>query len=619
MDEYLRHLEQATDTHTALDLIRPIVEGVNDGHSSRDQRRQFIRHLLLNQSLLSALQTPMAIDHLFTHITPEMWTQRFADALERELPKVLVESVDEQADLDHRQLLRLLPDDDPKVLFAMIKALSSYIDKQQDSKRRLSGMRTARILVDLYRRMAMDGTSWRRRSVPACRIDGERIAKLKEDKAYDQLAEAYEGRINQLQRIDLRRSLADLGEARAAAPRMSESDFSRTFLVESPLRIGISSANASDNHMRSKEQGGKTLNIGIDLQMEGEDKTSPPLTVSARRLAEPKLILRSLSMDFKADFEASSKGDDATQSKLFFAYRRGGDEALRLVKQSLVHVGIVRDNSDNIIDDVAAFTGGGGLELITRSKVQQGSGLGTSSILAAAVLKMLYRLSNHAYGKAESEYPGLYDQSVLLEQSFGLNSGWQDARGACGGPSAIKDFYAPPTDGLPAPERQFISGLDEARFAERVILFDTGISRAATRGLNEVLDAYLTRDPDRYGAIRESLEIHDRMVEALRAGSYDQLGELATRYWQLRCILDPGATSDTLQHLFEHPSMTELSAGGLITGAGGGGFALLIAREGKEQALRQQLNHLRKMAPYAKSSVVSYTLNRTGISLSESA
>ena len=138
--------------------------------------------------------------------------------------------------------------------------------------------------------MARDVTAWRRRSPPSCRIDGERIAKLKEDRALDQIAEAYETRINQLQRIDLRRSLADLGEERDAAPKMAEGDFNRSFLVESPLRIGISSANASDNHMRSKEQGGKTLNIGIDLQMEGEEHTSPPLTVTARRLAEPKLI-----------------------------------------------------------------------------------------------------------------------------------------------------------------------------------------------------------------------------------------------------------------------------------------------------------------------------------------
>ena len=617
MDDYLKRLAQAQNIDEITALIDSLVQEARGGSTPRDQRRLFIRHLVLNKALLRDLQTHAALDHLFEALTPEMWTELFADAVERELPKVLVDVVNSQADVDHRQLLRLVPDSDPRVLFAMIKSLSVHMDEQEGSACNLGGMRTARILADLYGRMARDARAWRRRSPPSCRIDGERIAKLKEDKALDQLAEAYETRINQLQRIDLRRNLADLGEERDAAPRMAESDFNRTFLVESPLRIGISSANASDNHMRSKEQGGKTLNIGIDLQMEGEEQTSPPLTVTARRLAEPKLILRSLSMDFKADFEASCKGDEATQSKLFFAYRRGGDEALRLIKQGLVHVGIVRDHSDAIVSDVAAFTGGGGLELVTSSKVQQGSGLGTSSILAAAVLKILYRLSNHAYGNVESEYPDLYDQSVLLEQSFGLNSGWQDARGACGGPSAIKDFYAPPTDGLPAPERRFLSGIDESLFAKRIVLFDTGISRAATRGLNEVLDAYLTRDPHRYPAIRESLDIHDRMVKALQQGSYGQLGKLSARYWQLRCILDPGATSKALQHLFEHPALTDLSEGGLITGAGGGGFALLIAREGREDELRQALTALRKMAPYTKSSIVSYSLNRTGISLSE--
>jgi galactokinase/mevalonate kinase-like predicted kinase len=617
MEEYLKRLEEASDLRQVIEMIDRIVEGVKSGQTSRDERRRFVRLLLLNEALLQNLENHVALDHLLAGITPEAWTQLFADAVERELPKIIVDIIDQRADIDHRQALRLLPDGNPKVIFSILKGLSSYLDKQKKSARRLRGMRAARIMADLYRMMQTDAKAWRRRSPPTCCIDSERIGKLKEDKQFDQLAEAYEMRINQLQRIDLRRCLADLSESRDTAPRMAAADYERNFRVESPLRLGISSANASDNHLRSKDQGGKTLNIGIDLQMEGEGQTSPPLTVTARRLSEPKLILRSLSMDFKADFEASNKGDDATQSKLFFAYRRGGDEALRLVKQALVHVGIVRDNSENIIEDIAAFTGGGGLELTTSSKVQQGSGLGTSSILAAAVLKMLYRLCGHTYARAESEYPGLYDQSVLLEQSFGLNSGWQDARGACGGPSAIKNFYAPPTEALPAPERHFLSGIDEQIFAERIVLFDTGISRAATRGLNEVLDAYLTRDPARYPSVRESLDIHDRMVAALCQADYALLGQLATRYWQLRCILDPGATNETLQYLFTNPRLVELSEGGLVTGAGGGGFALLIAREGQGAELHKCLNELRKMAPYAQSSVVSYSLNHTGIQLSE--
>jgi len=458
---------------------------------------------------------------------------------------------------------------------------------------------------------------WKRRTPPPCCIDSERLVSLKEGKCVDELSAAYEARINQLQRLDLKLCLAALAGNGEETPSMREEDYAKTFVLRAPLRLGISSANASDNHLRSKEQGAKTLNAGIDLRIAGEESATPPLRVTARRLPEPKLLLRSLSMDFKADFEASSRGDAHTQSGLFFAYRRGGDAALRLVKQALVHTGIVRDCSDDVVRDIADFTGGGGLEIATESRVLQGSGLGTSSILAAAILKVLYRLYRHDFCTSEHEYPALYDQSLLLEQSIGLNSGWQDARGACGGPSAIKDFFAPPTNGLPAPERTFITDVDEQEFTDRVVLFDTGIARGATRGLNVVLDAYLTRDPARYPAIRESMEIHDRMVQALRAGDYATLGETAAQYWRLRCVLDPEATNPSLQVLFEDDTFKEVSTGGLITGAGGGGFALLIARQGCGEELRTRLSRLRQDVAFAKSQVVAYELDSRGLQLSE--
>ena len=72
-----------------------------------------------------------------------------------------------------------------------------------------------------------------------------------------------------------------------------------------------------------------------------------------------------------------------------------------------------------------------------------------------------------------------------------------------------------------------------------------------------------------------------------------------------------------LQFLFEDPRISNLTEGGLITGAGGGGFALLIAKDGRADALRAELNKLRKDAAFAKSSVASYRLNARGILLSE--
>ncbi|MEW6753290.1 MAG: hypothetical protein AB1505_20260 [Candidatus Latescibacterota bacterium] len=600
-----------------LCIVDTVVADARAGQGTVGELRLFLRNLVLNEAMLTDLSTARAVNRLQGSLSPGEWSRLFGQAVQQELPPLLVEVVDRRADVGHALLLGLVPADAPAMLLPACRALDTYLTRLEGSARLLRGMRVARIMVDIYRRLAEEPRLWKRRSPPALIIDGEQIASLKAEKRIGELPAAYEARINQLQRADLRRSLAGLTFGAAPAPRMERADYERTFVVRAPLRLGISSANASDNHMRSKEQGARTLNAGIDLRMDGEDLPAPPLKVTARRLSEPQLLLYSRSLGFHADFEVGGRGSAATQSELYFAYRRGGDEALRLVKQALVHTGIVRDNSDDVLRDVASFTGGGGLEITTLSRVLQGSGLGTSSILAAAILKTLYRLCRHSYATPAQEYPALYDQSLLLEQSIGLNSGWQDARGACGGPSAIKDFAAVATEGLPCPERTFLTGVEEQEFTRRVVLFDTGVARAATRGLNVVLDAYLTRDPSRFGAIGESFIVHEEIVAALRQADYEVLGSLATRYWQLRCTLDPGATSPTLQHLFTSPELTDVTTGGLITGAGGGGFALLVARRGCEDEVRTRLGRLRRIPEWAHSGVVAYALDRAGIQLDE--
>ncbi len=617
MKEFLESLQEAPNLKEVQGLIDGVLQSARSGKSKPADRRQFIRRLLLNKPLRCSLTTHSAVDYLLKQVDRAEWTERFGSAVETEAPHVVVEIVGELADVDHRDLLRLLPINPAKSLFAILRELSDFLESVDGSDRYLRGMRATRILADIYSQLHENPAYWKRRSAPACCIDSKKIVQLKEQKDGAALSEAYQARANQLQRKDLRDSLAALGRTEDAAPVMDERDFGLSLKVSAPLRIGISSANASDNHLRSKEQGGKTLNASIDLQLEGEVEPRPPIHVSVRHIEDPRLILRSNSMAFKADFEASTRGDAATQSKLFFAYRRGGDEALRLVKQGLVHTGIVRPDTDDVMKDVSRFAGGGGLEIVTQSELLQGSGLGTSSILAAAILKALYRLCGNPLVDSEREYPALYDQSLLLEQSVGLNSGWQDARGACGGPSAVKDFLAAPTQGLPAPEIRYLEGVDEEEFEQRIVLFDTGIARPATRGLNVVLDAYLTRDADRYAAVRESLDIHDSMVEALSRCDYSTLGAHANRYWSLRCILDPDATNDAIKFLFESPALREVTEGGLLSGAGGGGFALLVAAEGSSEELRKRLRNLRRKKAFAGSRVVGYRLNKTGIRLCE--
>lgn len=613
MENEIDRLAGTSSLVELLPLLDDVAHEAREQKSSKSERRALLRALVLSPGLATNLATGDGIRSLVSRFDAEGWSEAFGPAVDKELPALMVQVIHERLDVGHEDLLCLVPTDAVTTLVATLKELGKYVDTLEDSPRRLRGMRVAMVCGALYARL-QESRIWRRRSLPACGIDGKHLVKLKEKKAVNELPAAYEQRVNQLQRSDLRRSLEQV-QVPAEPQPLPDSDYDSLFVVRSPLRLGLSSANASDNHIRSKEQGGKTLNAGIDLRTGNLQAPAPPLTVSARRLAEPRLVLQSRSAEFEADFEINTRGDAAAQSGLFFAYSRGGDEALRMVKQALVHTGIVADGSEDVVGDIGRIMGGGGLEITTSSAVQQGSGLGTSSILAAAILKVLYRLTGNPAGTDAGEYPDLFDQSVLLEQSIGLNSGWQDARGARGGNSAVKDFYAPPTEGLPAPELSYVE-VDAEVFQRRVLLFDTGIARGATRGLNIVMDAYLSRDSQRYGAIRESLSIHDDMVAALRAGDYPQLGQLASRYWQLRCVLDPEATNPAIQLLFESP-VADLTEGGTLTGAGGGGFGLLIAREGEEDALRQCLKKLKDQRAYARSSVVDYRLDAGGLQLTQ--
>lgn len=613
MENEIDRIAAAGSLEELLPLLDEVAREARAGQSTATERRNLLRAIVLSPGLSAALATGAVIDALVECFGPEDWSEYFGPAVDKELPALIVQIIDDLMDVCHQDLLGLVPEDGVDVRLAILKRLGKYVDTLEGSPRRLRGMRVAMVCGSLFNRL-QDDKIWRRRSPPACGIDGEQILRLKEKKSLPDLPAAYEKRVGQLQRADLRRSLEAVRTPAKPRP-LADADYDTMFEVHSPLRLGISSANASDNHIRSKEQGGKTLNVGIDLRTGDLDVPAPPLIVTARRLADPRLVLGSHSAGFEADFEINTRGDAAAQSGLFFAYRRGGDEALRMVKQALVHTGIVGTDSENVVGDIGRLFGGGGLEITTASAVQQGSGLGTSSILAAAILKILYRLTGHPAGTEEGEYPDLFDQSVMLEQSIGLNSGWQDARGARGGSSAVKDFYAPMTDGLPAPELTYVE-VDAEIFQRRVVLFDTGISRGATRGLNVVMEAYLARDRQRYGAIRESMAIHERMVEALRCGDYTQLGRLSSRYWQLRCTLDPEATNPAIQQLFEDP-IAGLSDGGALTGAGGGGFCLLIAREGEEESLRTCLKKLKDQRAFARSAVVDYRLNASGLQLTE--
>ena len=296
MEGAIDRLAETSSPEELRPLLDEAVRQARAGRFSQERRRALLRALVLSPGLARSLRTGEAIAILRGSVSSGAWDELFGAAAEKELPGLVVALVDGLIDVDHEDVLSLAPENGVEALAAAAAQLSAYLGQLQGSRRRLRGMRAAVVLSSLYRRL-QDGGVWRRRSLPVCAIDSRAIEALKEKRAAADLPAAYEARVNELQREDMRRSLEAAGGPAAEAAPMAAADRETLFQVRAPLRLGLSSANASDNHIRSKEQGGKTLNAGIALRAGDSQEIGPPLQVSVRPLPEPRLVLRSRSAE----------------------------------------------------------------------------------------------------------------------------------------------------------------------------------------------------------------------------------------------------------------------------------------------------------------------------------
>ena len=126
---------------------------------------------------------------------------------------------------------------------------------------------------------------------------------------------------------------------------------------------------------------------------------------------------------------------------------------------------------------------GGGLEIRCTVRLPIGSGLGTSSILAATVIRALAVMSGRVLGDH-----ALSEAVMQLEQHMTTGGGWQDQAGGIfpgaklliTGPGLRQRIRVQPV--VWSEERQ-------AEFCERMVLYNTGIQRMAKGLLRQVVIA----------------------------------------------------------------------------------------------------------------------------------
>jgi galactokinase/mevalonate kinase-like predicted kinase len=361
----------------------------------------------------------------------------------------------------------------------------------------------------------------------------------------------------------------------------------------SPVRLDLAGG-WTDTPPYCIMEGGKVVNLSVELNGQ------LPLQVYARPLEEPKIVLRSIDLGVKTEINSFEELNSFDQL---------GD-GFSIPKAALVLAGFgpmfSRKQFPNLPNQLKAF--GCGIEMSLLAAIPKGSGLGTSSNLAATVLGTLNDFCALGWDKHAIAY-----RTSILEQMLTTGGGWQDQFGGIF--EGVKLLETDP--GIrqnPAikwlPEQIFTKG--ETR--EMMLLYYTGVTRVAHDILGEIVKGMFLNSSSHLEIFSE-MKIHARETfDNILANDYKGLAEKVAISWTLNQRLDSGTNPPVIRDIIDR--VDDFLLGYKLLGAGGGGYLLMFAKS-SESALRAK-QKLESYAPNARARFVDFAISKTGFQVSRS-
>ena len=339
--------------------------------------------------------------------------------------------------------------------------------------------------------------------------------------------------------------------------------------VAAPPRIDLGGG-WSDTPPFCLDWGGTVLNIAVELN------GACPIRTVMRRIDEPEI--------------RCSAGDAAepvvfsTAEQLLAPADPGSP--FTIPRLALALAGIVRPGQE--LRRVLRARGGG-LEISTRVDLPMGSGLGTSSILAATVVRALAAMCGIGMSEAV-----LTDEVMRLEQMMTTGGGWQDQVGGIH-PGAKMVISGPGLRQRLRVEPIRWTAERELEFTERLVLYNTGLQRMAKNLLRQVVGSYLAREVATVQVLHGIKTLAMEMGFAMRDGEWSYLGQLLNRHWELNQTLDPHTTNAPINNILAR--VRRYVAGAKLAGAGGGGYLILLAHDPDAASkLRKELGVVESVA-----------------------
>jgi galactokinase/mevalonate kinase-like predicted kinase len=250
----------------------------------------------------------------------------------------------------------------------------------------------------------------------------------------------------------------------------------------------------------------------------------------------------------------------------------------------------------------------GGIELSMLAAIPKGSGLGTSSILAATLLGTLSELCGLHWDTND-----LFTRTLALEQMLTSGGGWQDQAGGI-----VRGLKLIETE-AGISQNPVIRWLPDHFFSAdyantTVLLYYTGLTRVAHDILGEIVRGLFLNSGRHLGIIQEIGRNALFTTDAVQRNDWEGLCEGVRRSWELNQRLDEGTNPPAVQAILSR--IGSYAAACKLLGAGGGGYMLILARDVEAaQAIRQTLN---TNPPNARARFVDLHVSDEGFQVTRS-
>ncbi len=317
-----------------------------------------------------------------------------------------------------------------------------------------------------------------------------------------------------------------------------------------PLRISFGGGGTEIDPYRSNS-GGQVLNTSISLYA----------YTTIEEIDENKIIFNASDLNINESYDINSiinENDLISNSKLKIHF----STFKYLIK-------------DFKIENIKS------LKIVTYSDAPVGSGLGSSSTLTVSMIEAFNKYYNLGYTKYEIAMKAFHIERVIL----GLHGGQQDQFSASFGGFNFINFNK---DGSVNLEPLNLSKKILFELESSMILAYTGISRDSAKIIESQIKKDINKDEKYIKNLDEIKLFAKKMEHALVRNDIEKFGNLLHQSWQKKRKLSKLITSDHIDNLYK--SVRDLGAiGGKISGAGGGGFFMIICNPTHKGSIKNKL------------------------------